>query len=306
MSLSNDTPTTRHERGHPHDPHDEAAHALPRWVNFLQDNLFLSFLILAEAYLLGTLMTLGWVPDIESPFRWGTFHGVGVVLFFLAGAMAAGVALRCSVAAASGFRRREWGFALFNFLGVVAFCGAEIWASLSERSANLHPTPADRAVLQLLGVSSLPVSPTIVVVALLLPFASLYYGFSQQQAHRDTEAERAAQLADDEAQLERKLLRARMQAQIRQAQAAGLAGALRAGVQAARGADPVPSASEGTDPSRSAARAVAPLPIAGLGARDEPEDEDTNEDNEDDEELAAMPRQRYSAPRITARIGASI
>jgi hypothetical protein len=214
----------------------DGAHALPGWVNFIQDNLFLSFLILAEAYLLGTLMTLGWVPDIESPSHWGTYHGVGVVLFFLAGAMAAGVALRCSVAAAAGFRRREWGFALFNFLGVGAFCGAEIWASLSERSANLHPTPADKAVLQLLGVSSLPVSPTVVVVALLLPFASLYYGFSQQVRHRETDEERTEQLAHEEAALERKLLRARMQAQIRSAQASGLAGALRAGMQAARGA----------------------------------------------------------------------
>jgi hypothetical protein len=213
----------------------DAVHALPGWVNFIQDNLFLSFLILAEAYLLGTLMTLGWVPDIESPSHWGTYHGVGVVLFFLAGAMAAGVALRCSVVAAGCFRRHEWGFALFNFLGVFAFCGAEIWASLSERSANLHPTPADQAVLQLLGQASLPVSPTVVVVSLLLPFASLYYGFSQQHLHHETAEERAAKLEEEEGQLKRKLLRARMQAQIRHAQAAGLAGALRAGVQAARG-----------------------------------------------------------------------
>jgi hypothetical protein len=273
---------------------EEAAHALPRWVNFIQDNLFLSFLILAEAYLLGTLMTLGWVPDIEMPSAWGTYHGVGVVLFFLAGAMAAGVALRCSVAAASGFRRREWGFACFNFLGVAAFCGAEIWASLSERSATLHPTPADKAVLELLGVASLPVSPTVVVVALLLPFASLYYGFSQQQAHRETAEERAAKLAEEEAALERKLLRARMQAQIRSAQAAGLAGALRAGVQAARGSTAEIASAE-THDAASAER--VPTVSASREASEEDEDEE--------EELAPMPRQRYSAPRITARIGAS-
>src|SRR5215831_14724568 len=96
---------------------DVDAHALPRWVNFIQDNLFLSFLILAEAYLLGTLMTLGWVADIEAPSRWGTYHGLGVVLFFLAGAMAAGVALRCSIKAAACFSHRRWGLALFNLLG---------------------------------------------------------------------------------------------------------------------------------------------------------------------------------------------
>jgi hypothetical protein len=253
----------RQERRHA----DEGAHALPGWVNFIQDNLFLSFLILAEAYLLGTLMTLGWVPDIESPAHWGTYHGVGVVLFFLAGAMAAGVALRCSVAAAAGFRRREWGFALFNFLGVVAFCGAEIWASLSERSANLHPTPADKAVLQLLGIASLPVSPTIVVIALLLPFASLYYGFSQQRAQHDTAEERAAKLEEEEARLQRKLRRAQLQGQIRQVQTAGLAGALRAGMQAARGEGATAGEEElaGADAAReevSIAAGGGPLPMS--------------------------------------------
>jgi hypothetical protein len=219
-----------------------------------------------------------------------------VVLFFLAGAMAAGVALRCSVAAASGFRRREWGFACFNFLGVAAFCGAEIWASLSERSANLHPTPADKAVLQLLGVASLPVSPTVVVVALLLPFASLYYGFSQQHAHHETAEARAAKLADEEAQLERKLLQARMQAQIRSAQAAGLAGALRAGVQAARGSEALATGATLVDPGPAGSAVTTTLP-----------DEAAEGDDADEEveELALMPRQRYSAPRITARIGVS-
>jgi hypothetical protein len=224
-------------------------HTLPRWVNFIQDNLFLSFLILAEAYLLGTLMALGWVPDIEAPSHWGTYHAVGVVLFFSAGAMAAGVALRCSVKAAGCFQHREWGFALFNFTGLLLFSGAEIWASLSERSANLRPTPADGAVLSLLGLHSSPVSPTVVVVALLLPFATLYYGFSQQQ-DRETEEDRAQKAAAEDFALERKLARAEAQARLRQVQVAGLAGAARAGArawQAARGTVPGVATADGTD-----------------------------------------------------------
>ncbi len=213
---------------------DVDAHALPGWVNFIQDNLFLSFLILAEAYLLGTLMTLGWVADIEAPSRWGDYHAVGVVLFFLAGAMAAGVALRCSVKAAACFTRHEWGMALFNFVGLLLFSGAEIWASLSERSANLRPTPADAAVLNLLGIGRAPISPTVVVVAFLLPFASLYYGFSQQH-RRDSAAERAAKAAQEDFTLERKLKQAQANAQIRATQVAGMAGAFKAGVGALRG-----------------------------------------------------------------------
>src|SRR5258706_8718553 len=178
-----------------------AAHALPHWVIVVQDNALLTCLILAEAYLLGTLMTLGWVRSIEDIPAWGIFHGIGVLLFFAAGATAAGVALRCSVTAAAAFQRRAWGTGLFNFTGLLVFSASEVWASLSERSANLAPTPADNAVLNLLGWHGVPVSPTVVIVALLLPFASLYWGFSQQQhapakTVEDIEADRARKLAE--------------------------------------------------------------------------------------------------------------
>jgi hypothetical protein len=266
------TQTTSDRRRAPRAPDD--AHTLPRWVNVIQDNLFLSFLILAEAYLLGTLMTLGWVADIEAPSRWGTYHGVGVVLFFLAGAMAAGVALRCSVKAAGCFSRHEWGMATFNFLGLVLFSGAEIWASLSERSANLAPTPADRAVLSILGVSLAPVSPTVVVVAFLLPFASLYYGFSQQQ-RRETEEERAEQAAAEDFALKRRLARAEAAATRRAVQVGGLAAAVRAGVQAVRAGEPAagplgPDGSDGSDGSVGMMQAEgAPLTSAEEHAAEE-------------------------------------
>jgi hypothetical protein len=123
--------------------------------------------------------------------------------------------------------------ALFNFTGLVLFSGAEIWASLSEPSANLQPTPADKAVLAILGLPAAPVSPTVVVVAFLLPFASLYYGFSRQQ-RRATEEERAEQAAQEDFALRRKLARAEATARLRAVQAAGFAGAIRAGVQAVR------------------------------------------------------------------------
>lgn len=190
-----------------------AVHALPHWVVVVQDNALLTCLILAEAYLLGTLMTLGWVRSIEDVPAWGWFHGVGVVLFFAAGATAAGVALRCSVTAAAAFQRHAWGIGLFNFTGLLVFSASEIWASLSERSANLTPTPADNAVLHLLGWHGVPVSPTVVIVALLLPFASLYWGFSQQaqapaKSMEDIEADRERKLAEQRAKNELDALKA--------------------------------------------------------------------------------------------------
>lgn len=194
-----------------------AAHVLPRWIQFVQQNLFLTFLILAEAYLLGDLMQRGWVKDIEQWQQWGAYRGVGVVLFFAAGACAAGIALACSVKAAACFADGRWMTGLFNLFGLGLFAGSEIWASLSERSANLAPTPADQAVLSLLNVHGIPVSPTVIVVALLLPVATIYYGFSQHKEEPETAEEQAARQ-------QRKLAEAQYKAQLRQVQAANLAG----------------------------------------------------------------------------------
>jgi hypothetical protein len=270
MNVGAKTQETAPQRQWPQTGQSDDAHTLPRWVNFIQDNLFLSFLILAEAYLLGTLMTLGWVPDIEAPSHWGTYHGVGVLLFFLAGAMAAGVALRCSVKAAGCFSRHQWGMALFNFAGLVLFSGAEIWASLSERSANLQPTPADKAVRAILGLPTAPVSPTVVVVAVLLPFASLYYGFSQQQ-RRASDEERAEQAAQEDFALKRKLARAEANARLRAVQVSGLAAAVRAGMQTVRSG----AGGEGmTDPLASDEAPLRPEAV---------------DDAEDEEEAARRP-----------------
>ncbi len=69
------------------------------------------------------------------------------------------------------------------------------------------------------------------VVALLLPFATLYYGFSQQ-GDRESDEDRAEKAVAEDFALQRKLARAEAQARLRQVQVAGLAGAARAGAQA--------------------------------------------------------------------------
>src|SRR5713226_3631622 len=48
------------------DPFDESLHALPHWFGWFQKTFGLSFLVLASAYLLGKLATLGWVADINT------------------------------------------------------------------------------------------------------------------------------------------------------------------------------------------------------------------------------------------------
>jgi len=216
------------------DVYDEAAHVLPPVVNWITNNVLLLLLLVAEGYLMGSLFARGWVDNIEAPNNWGTYHGVGVVLFYSAGAATAGLSLRSSVAAAAALKRKQYGFAFFNFFTLAVLSASEIWSSFSERSFHLVTSPADRALLAFVHQPpTSAISPTLVVVSIVLPFASLSYGFSQQRKARTS----AADLADEAANYDRKIIRARKQAELNKIRAQGLAGAMRAGVQAARHAE---------------------------------------------------------------------
>jgi uncharacterized membrane protein len=160
---------------------EASAHVLPGCMSWVIDMALLPLLLLAEGYLMGSLFARGWVNDIEAPSRWGLYHTLGVLVFYAAGAATAGLGLRASVGFAASLRLKRWGFAFLNLLTVVGLSVAELWSSFSERSFHLAPSPADRAVLTWLHQPpDAGITPTLVVVSLVLPFASLTYGFSQQ------------------------------------------------------------------------------------------------------------------------------
>ena len=197
----------------------------PPFMNWLIDNALLPLLLLAEGYLMGSLFSRGWVDNIETPNHWGTYHGIGVVVFYGAGAVTAGLGLRASVAYAASLHRHKWGFAFLNLLTVVGLSLSEMWASFSERSFHLITSPADGAVLHFLGFpANAAISPTLLVASIVLPFTTLTYGFSQQGKARTSKAD----LADDETQWDRKILKAEKMAQLRKVQAGGARGAINA------------------------------------------------------------------------------
>ncbi len=220
------------------DTFEDSLHALPGWFAWFQRTFGLSFLIIASAYLLGKFATLGWVPDINTPAGWGIFDGAGVVIFFLAGVAVAGIGLTCSIVFVASIKRGSWFLASVTALGMLLFFGVEVWASLSERSSYLHPTPADSAVLSALGFHGLPpISPTVIVVSVLFPLGSLYFGFVQQRRASVTQTD----LDDDAMEMERRIRQAEHEARLAQAlatkraaQARGAVEVVRAGVQAAR------------------------------------------------------------------------
>ncbi|MBA3826412.1 MAG: hypothetical protein H0X24_21235, partial [Ktedonobacterales bacterium] len=63
------------------------------------------------------------------------------------------------------------------------------------------------------------ISPTLLVVSFVLPFASLSYGFSQQRKARVSSAD----LQDEEMEMDRKILHAEKQARLNAARAKGVA-----------------------------------------------------------------------------------
>lgn len=221
------------------DSFDESLHALPGWFAWFQKTFGLSFIVLAEAYLMGTLATDGWVTELSFGSVFGSFRGVGVIFFFLAGVAVAGIGLTCSVVFVGSIKRRQGFLAFFTGMGCLIFFAVEVWASLSERSLYILATPADLAVLSALGFRGRPpISPTILVVSLLFPLGSLFFGFVQQRRAAVTQTD----IEEDAMEMERKIRLAEMQARLEEAnakknaaKAAGAVNVLQAAVKQARG-----------------------------------------------------------------------
>jgi hypothetical protein len=220
------------------DSFDESLHALPGWFAWFQKTFGLSFIVLSEAYLMGSLATTGWVSALTFPVVFGSFRGIGVIFFFLAGVAVAGIGLTLSVVFVGSIKRRSWFMALFAGSGCLVFFCVEVWASLSERSLYLLATPADVAVLSAFGFKGHPtISPTVLVVSILFPLGSLFFGFAQQRRAAVTQTD----LDEDAMEMERKIRRAEQEARLvaaeakkNAARARGAVSILKAGVQAAR------------------------------------------------------------------------
>jgi len=151
---------------------------MPRFVLFIQDNLLLPLLIIASAYTTGIMLVDGWVGNIENPDTWGLFHGLGVPIFFAAGAAIGGLGVRCSFKAASCLVQKQWGRFFFMILGILLTSGIEFWASLSQRAEHLQAGRADKAVLSAFDINSPAISVTATLIALVVPAVSLFWGFA--------------------------------------------------------------------------------------------------------------------------------
>ncbi len=256
-AFPSSSPASRHGAGGStrEDSFDESLHALPGWLAWFQKTFGLSFIVLAEAYLMGSLATEGWVKELTVEAVFGSFRGVGVIFFFLAGVAVAGIGLTCSVVFVGSVKRKQAFMAFFTGLGMLLFFGVEVWASLSERSLYILATPADLAVLSALGFTGRPpISPTILVVSLLFPLGSLFFGFVQQRRAAVT----ATDIEEDALEMERRIRLAELQAKLEvanakknAAKAAGAVNIVKAGVQAAKATSGTGSVSDASARSSS-------------------------------------------------------
>lgn len=151
------------------------AHVLPRWFEWFQDNIVLTLLVIAGMILNGLMFTEGIVPQGDVT-AWGFLPTVKVVAFFLAGSGLTGVALRAGVLLARAFREGRIIEGMVGLLISLIYIPLEIWASITVRSQEHIFTPADAWVMQTIGQPNLPVSPTIVVIAIASPLILFTWG----------------------------------------------------------------------------------------------------------------------------------
>ncbi len=206
-----------------------SAHVLPPYFEKIQRYLVLPLLLLAEFYVNGLLSVRGIVANLAAPDTWDWYGWVGVAIMFVAiGLACAGIAVGLSGRCAEAFALGRW-YAFPLLLGVVVFAGVEFYAGISERSVNLVATPADTAVGQVIGLALSAATPASIMASIILPVATIFYGFALKPPQVETDAARKERHAA-------KLAEAQYQADLRRIKAAGLAGAARAATQAAFGA----------------------------------------------------------------------
>lgn len=209
-----------------HEP--ELLHVLPRWMQVVQDHVFLTFIVVAEMGVNGYMMASGTVGNPNDPFAGGRadwLHEAMWVTLFLAGAVMAGAILRMSGAAFYWFGR-NWILGAVNVGGAFVVAVMEVWGSIMLRSYAPFISPADRAVLSQFGIAHPAVSVTDVVVAVALPTISLLWGFSTTKSAVKSAQEIAAEG-------EAKIAKAQIAAKVWEAKLGGVGGALRAGAVSA-------------------------------------------------------------------------
>lgn len=221
-----------------------SAHVLPAYFEKIQKWLVLPLLLICEFYVMGLFSARGFVNNLADPASWSWYGAIGVaVSFFGVGLACAGIALGLSGNCAESIAHGRIIRGLFLGAGVAFFAAVELYAGISERSVNLISTPADTALGQFIGLALKAATPASIIASILLPLATVFYGFALRPPKVEADAERAARMR-------RELEEAQHRAALTKVKAGGLAGAIRAGVQAATGKEETPSPEDNQDDNR--------------------------------------------------------
>ena len=173
--------------------HQSVAHAtMPSFVVWVQDNILLTLLILASGFVNMNMLITGLVKNIEDPSSWGAFLTLEIIALAAAGLGLGGLSLRISYKIAVCYVARQWGRVVFLALGMATMAFIEFWAAFSQRAANIPSSPADNTVLSLFNIHNPNISFTAILIALVIPFASIFWGFAA-----DDPAPKVIESADD-------------------------------------------------------------------------------------------------------------
>lgn len=178
-----------------------ASHFMPSWFEAFRTRYVLTCLIIAQWITTTIMVVMVSVSNPGEPWTWTWLDVSNLIIAVLLGGAAAGVSLALSASMAEAFNSGHPFKGIFCFLGMSGLFAADVWAGMSERSVEAHPTNADTFLANVTNFDALKViPPSVFFVSFLLAALVLYYGWTNRppvvEPEEAAEARRRKELRD--------------------------------------------------------------------------------------------------------------
>lgn len=202
-----------------------ASHILPSGYLAFQRRFIVLAIIAMDTYFLFVFFSNGLIPHTLNNYFDLAEAILGIIASAMIGIAFGGVSIGNAANFAQGIYAREWTKIFASGLGIIIFESIEFWASIVERSQNTSMNLADHMVYQLIGWN-IPITPTVMIIALIMPVIKIFIGFVEMEPPELTTEELQRKQALE-------LMQAQHKAQMAQYSGAAFGGGLGSALQAA-------------------------------------------------------------------------
>src|SRR5678816_307350 len=179
----------------------KTSHILPGWFVWVQRNVSLAGLLIAQFLITGAMILQVSVSDPAHWQQWTWLNWVNAAVAVLLASAAAGIALGLSENMAQAFTAGKWLTGFVTFLGMMLLVSFDVWSGIAERSTEAHTTPADNLLVVWTGVTAFAVvTPTVILISVLHSALLLFFGWSNRPQVIETDEERAARHKREESE----------------------------------------------------------------------------------------------------------